>query len=181
MRWKLCWNRSAVWTGGRGSGNTSKDNTTRKDDKKDTDKTDKKKTVSKKKLTYKGKKLTLASSGKSGSKSSGTSSGATAADGSAGESSSGWLFDPEDADISGTALELKDSKNADKNAETGSLLAETTGDAAKTADASGEAAKAVRTGEASRQPVLPFLGGMATGVAAAAGGVWLYFKKRKSN
>lgn len=171
--------------GGNGSGNTSKDNTkdntTGKDDKKDTDKTDKKKTVSKKKLTYKGKKLTLASSGKSGSKSSGTSSGATAADGSAGESSSGWLFDPEDADISGTALALKDSKNADKNAETGSLLAETTGDAAKTADASGDTAKAIQTGEATSQPVLPFLGGMATGVAAAVGGVWLYFKKRKSN
>ena len=167
--------------GGNGSGNTSKDNTTGKDDKKDTDKTDKKKTVSKKKLTYKGKKLTLASSGKSGSKGSGTSSGATAADGSAGESSSGWLFDPEDADISGTALALKDSTNADKNTETGSLLAETTGDAAKTADASGDTAKAIQTGEATSQPVLPFLGGMATGVAAAVGGVWLYFKKKRSN
>ena len=171
--------------GGNGSGNTSKDNTkdntTGKDDKKDTDKTDKKKTVSKKKLTYKGKKLTLASSGKSGSKSSGTSSGATAADGSASESSSGWLFDPEDADISGTALALKDSKNADKNAETGSLLAETTADAAKTADASGDTAKAIQTGEATSQPVLPFLGGMATGVAAAVGGVWLYFKKKRCN
>lgn len=167
--------------GGNGSGNTSKDNTTRKDDKKDTDKTDKKKTVSKKKLTYKGKKLTLASSGKSGSKSSGTSSGATAADGSAGESSSGWLFDPEDADISGTALALKDSQNADKNAENGSLLAETTGDAAKTANASGDTAKAIQTGEATSQPVLPFLGGMATGVAAAVGGVWLYFKKKRCN
>ena len=171
--------------GGNGSGNTlkdnTKDNTTGKDDKKDTDKTDKKKTVSKKKLTYKGKKLTLASSGKSGSKSSGTSSGATAADGSAGESSSGWLFDPEDADISGTALALKDSQNADKNAENGSLLAETTGDAAKTADASGDTAKAIQTGEATSQPVLPFLGGMATGVAAAVGGVWLYFKKKRCN
>ena len=175
--------------GGNGSGNTSKDNTknntknntTGKDDKKDTDKTDKKKTVSKKKLTYKGKKLKLSSSGKSGSKGSGTSSGATAADGSAGESSSGWLFDPEDADISGTALALKDSKNADKNAETGSLLAETTADAAKTADASGDTAKAIQTGEATSQPVLPFLGGMATGVAAAVGGVWLYFKKKRSN
>ena len=167
--------------GGNGSGNTSKDNTTGKDDKKDKNKTDKKKTVSKKKLTYKGKKLTLASSGKSGSKGSGTSSGATAADGSAGESSSGWLFDPEDADISGTALALKDSKNADKNAETGSLLAETTADAAKTADASGDTAKAIQTGEATSQPVLPFLGGMATGVAAAVGGVWLYFKKKRSN
>ena len=167
--------------GGNGSGNTSKDNTTGKDDKKDTNKTNKKKTVSKKKLTYKGKKLTLASSGKSGSKGSGTSSGATAADGSAGESSSGWLFDPEDADISGTALALKDSKNADKNAETGSLLAETTGDAAKTADASGDTAKAIQTGEATSQPVLPFLGGMAIGVAAAVGGVWLYFKKKRRN
>ena len=167
--------------GGNGSGNTSKDNTTGKDDKKDTNKTNKKKTVSKKKPTYKGKKLTLASSGKSGSKGSGTSSGATAADGSAGESSSGWLFDPEDADISGTALALKDSKNADKNAETGSLLAETTADAAKTADASGDTAKAIQTGEATSQPVLPFLGGMATGVAAAVGGVWLYFKKKRSN
>ncbi len=171
--------------GGNGSGNTpkdnTKDNTTGKDDKKDTDKTDKKKTVSKKKLTYKGKKLTLASSGKSGSKSSGTSSGATAADGSASESSSGWLFDPEDADMSGDTLALNDSENTDENAETGSLLAETADDAAKTADAAGDTAKAVQTGEAIRQPVLPFLGGMATGIAAAAGGVWLYFKKRKTN
>ena len=171
--------------GGNGSGNTSKDNTkdntTGKDDKKDTDKTDKKKTVSKKKLTYKGKKLTLASSGKSGSKSSGTSSGSTSADGANSENSSGWLFDPEDADMSGDTLALNDSENTDENAETGSLLAETADDAAKTADAAGDTAKAVQTGEATRQQVLPFLGGMATGIAAAAGGVWLYFKKRKTN
>ena len=168
---------------GSGSGNTSnsntKDNATGKDNTKDTNKTDttkNNKTVSKNKLTYKGKKLSLTSSGKNGS---GSTSGSTSEDGS-GTGSSGWLFDPEDADLSGETLALADTENT-ADTVNGSLLAETTGDAAKTADASGDTTKAVQTGEATRQPVLPFLGGMATGVAAAAGGVWLYFKKKRSN
>ena len=170
---------------GNGSGNTSKDDTKNnttsgKDNTKDTAKTDttkNNKTVSKSKLTYKGKKLSLTSTGKSSG--SGSSSGSTSADGST-TGSSGWLFDPEDADTSGDMLAMADTGDITETAQNGSLLAETAGDAAKTADAAGDNAKAIQTGEASRQPVLPFLGGMATGVAAAAGGIWLYFKKKRT-
>ena len=172
---------------GKGSGNASKEDTKNntasgKDNTKDKakpDTTKNNKTVSKKKLTYKGKKLTLTSSGKSGSKSSDTASGSTSADGST-TGSGGWLFDPEDADTSGATLAMADTGDTTETAENGSLLAGTAGDAAKIADAAGDNAKAIQTGEASRQPVLPFLGGMATGVAAAAGGIWLYFKKKRT-
>ena len=171
---------------GKGSGNASKEDTKNntasgKDNTKDKakpDTTKNNKTVSKKKLTYKGKKLTLTSSGKSGSKSSDTASGSTSADGST-TGSGGWLFDPEDADTSGATLAMADTGDTTETAENGSLLSGTAGDAAKIADAAGDNAKAIQTGEASRQPVLPFLGGMATGVAAA-GGIWLYFKKKRT-
>lgn len=161
---------------------TPKKDTGKKEDSKKDDNKDKKQTT-KKKLTYKGKRLTLtAGSGKKTA--SGTATKLTltgkAQDGEE-NSAGGWSFDPEaytEEDTAGgdTGIALLQSDTAETAAV---QTPETSADAADTQMEAGKARAAV--GEVSRgHAVGLFFGGVAAGVLAAAGGVWLYLKKRKS-